>query len=267
MPSPLTRYAPLLALAALAAAPATMPTSGPASRPTLTPAAEALLSSVEQAYRAATSLTVEGKIRGEFDIAGRQQTFAHAFRGVGDGGGRFFGEVLGEKGQPVQAFAADGQNLTLYNAVTNTYATVPAAAKRVPAGDLVEPFVLLMLDGDASSLLLLCDDPAAMLRKGATKLDADGDTLLWESGDEKRRFTFDPQTRLLKRLEIDYAPLFAARETSGAKRAIVVIDYTTSDTAATVDPARFAFKPPASASEFVLPVDLMRGAATSQPSR
>ena len=240
------------------------PATTQSTQPVESPQATALLTSVREAYLSAQSLRVEGTIHGDFDIAGRQREYKVSFTGIGDGAGRFGGDIKTKDGEPLQIFAANGKQLTLYNARRNSYATAASFAERVPAGELPDAFVALMLDGDASSLLLLCDAPDTLLRLGATKLDV-ADTpadepaiLLWESADEKRRFFFDSKTRLLQKLEIDYTPLFAARDTNGIKRAVVTITYTRVEPGAVTADSDFAFKPPATASEFVLHVEMMR---------
>ncbi|HEY0010168.1 MAG TPA: hypothetical protein VGB55_15695 [Tepidisphaeraceae bacterium] len=263
-----TRCATGALLLCLAAAPATTQSTAPASRPVESAEAATILASAKAAYLAAETLAVEGTIRGDFDVANRTKQHAYTFTSAASGAGRFFHRIRDEAGRDVLIAASDGKQLTLYNARRNAYATLPASPERVPAEKLADVFTALMLDGDPSTLLLLCSEPDELLRKGATRIEADPakadhPVLLWESADEKRRLIFDAGTKLLRQVEIDYEPLFKARDTNGFKRALVTIEYGKIAINEPVDEAQFAFKPPRTASEFVLNSELMQSDSAS----
>ncbi|MGN6627446.1 MAG: hypothetical protein ACTHLN_12590 [Tepidisphaeraceae bacterium] len=247
---------------------ATQPATQPATRPMADVSADAapLLEAVARAYRAAPALKVAGTLVGDFDVAGRCQTFNLPVTGVTDGHGRFLHTAQG-----TGLLVSNGADAFLYDQKRNSFAKLDATTGRAPTDQIDPAIVSVLLDENPSLLLALCDAPADVLKACATSIHSPSihsssqstasqsaaSTLVLETPDKRYTWECDPSTHFLTRCTIDFSPAFKARGAAGVKRVSAVLTYTSTTTDAPAAEA-FSWSPPPGSTEMSLGRELLK---------
>ncbi|MGN6505508.1 MAG: hypothetical protein ACTHM6_08100 [Tepidisphaeraceae bacterium] len=256
----------------------TQPATQPATRPTAAVSADAatLLEAIAHAYRAAPALKVAGTLVGDFNVAGRHQTFHLPVTGVTDGHGRFLHTARG-----AGLLVSNGADAFLYDQKRNSFAKLDATAGRAPTDQIDPAIVSVLLDENPSLLLAVCDAPADVLKACATSIHLPliyfpsihsssqskdsqsavsqprASTLVLETPDKCYTWDVDPDTYFLTRCTIDFSPAFKARHAAGVKRVSAVLIYTSTTTDAPPAEA-FSWSPPPGSTEMSLGRELLK---------
>lgn len=250
-------------------------TTGPATtqsatRPSaeVTPVAESLLKRLTDAYAAAVPLTVDAKVAGTFDVAGRSKTYEMTVTSQTPDGVRFVHKAAG-----VGLAVSNGKRGFLYDERRKAYATLEVKETRAAPDDLDDAISDVLLEENAALLLALTTDAGELLKGLATRIDA-GTTetierqphatvVLMRKDDATITLSIAPDSGLIRRALVDYRPLLKARG-ADAKSGQVTIDFTISHTIDS-DAKEYDWQPPEDADEINLGREMMQ--PTGRPTR
>jgi hypothetical protein len=165
-------------------------------------------------------------------------------------------EALSPLGQPFVLGTVSDGTVTIYNVADHRALTGPASA-----GAARRWLGIALLPEDLVGLLLGRVAPPADLREAAIAApDADGASLLLDTGRQRRRIWLDPDTAVISKLEIEAAPdslLVGYEWPAGgplperihvtASGLEAVLRYREPAVSAGVDPARFSLRVPETA--------------------
>jgi len=224
---------------------------GQTTQPTVAPAAQKVLSEVRDAYAKLTSLSLAGRISIEFDAAGKtdkkQIDFSSAFQSP---------TRLRHEAKDEVVIVGTGEKLITYLPAKNQYFSNDVAKER--SSQWPDPARGLLQEQDPSLYLTLIPDAAKELADGTSAIDKGDDVSLdgasyqairLVQADRDIRVLIDPQTHLVRQMQMDLTKLLKQQEVPLINKALVTIDYTSCAPGATVDATKFAWVPPAGASE------------------
>ncbi len=252
---PLALILPLLV--ALVALPAqgrsTQPATRPATQPATIPAGEpeqvtTLLSNVAEAYAQLNGLRLEATVTAEYDVAGRAERHETAYSAALGSQGRFRHEVPGE----LVISANDEATIVYFPGSLRYYRHERDKAGTAERGDDIGPAAReALLDHNPSLLLALEDDAGTALRLWGALTPGDDESSLGVGRPDGTRWVlrFDPQTHLLRSVEVDERVLFEEAGVPQVAAARRTINYTTIDTGAAVPEEALAFALPDTAQE------------------
>jgi len=222
-------------------------------RAAVDPAAEALLAEVAGAYRALTSLELGGQMTLSLVEEGRLRTRTASFRSAFAAPNLFRHEAAG---QPL--LGSTGHKLYAFVEARNAYAQFDAPATRCRLSDLPPDHATILVMQNLSLALSLSDDPAEELRRMSSRIsvgeseNVDGQQLLslrlTVADRGPLELLIHPETKLIRRIVMDFGPVFAKIGRTDVTSALFTVDYTTIDARAQFKPESFAWSPPAGAT-------------------
>ncbi|HYO10053.1 MAG TPA: TlpA disulfide reductase family protein [Tepidisphaeraceae bacterium] len=225
------------------------------------PEAAAVLAKLRDAYTGLSSLKLDGKITGEFDVDGQKADEKVTFTSTFSAPNHFRHDTQGDA-----QLGSTGDKLYVYIKQRNAYLSADAPKQKVMSDDLPKPFAELIGQQNLSLALALSPDPRAELTRSYGTINKAADTtvdgkpyttleLTAVEGKTVTRLLVDPATNLLRRATLDLAPDLLERGAKDVKRAVVTIDYTTTTPGEKLAGEQFAWTPPAGASDAAATAD------------
>jgi peroxiredoxin len=223
--------------------PAIQPATQPATEAAkISPAAQAMLDDLRQAYAKLTTLELAGTYSMDMDVAGEQQNRSTTFTASFEAPNKFRHEMKDDV-----IVVSTGEKLFSVLVSRNQYISVEAPSERTSTlpggvGDLLH-------EQNPSLTLALAKDAGAELAESTSAIDqVDANTVKLTQADRDVLVSIDPQTRLLKKMQVDLTKLFTQQGVPQVKRAMITIRYDKSIAGGAADQARFAFAPPPGAT-------------------
>jgi peroxiredoxin len=257
-----------VALLATALSPLLVEAQAPTTKPAqVTPEARQELDQMKAAYAQLEQLTLVGKIAANFDVAGQTSNESGEFTGTFHAPNQFRHEMKDDV-----IIGSTGQAAYLYHPRDNVYIKADAKDGALAADELPPPIAGILQSQNPSLMLAFIDGGAEMLdnanniSKGDdVTLDGAAFTSLNFDG-QQGQFTMllDKDTHLIRQAHFDLKGVLEQSGQPDVKAAEVTIDYTTSDAAAPVDPAQFAWAPPDGAKD--LSQQMSAGGGGGEPS-
>lgn len=246
------RPATQAAATAPATAPATQAADGAAK---VSPEARALLDQMKAAYADLKSLTLDGTVTANFDVAGKKQNESMPFKSSFIAPNQFRHE-----GDQVLA-GSTGERLFIYHTGENAYLakSLPVKAEKFKDGELIPAQTDLLSSQNPSLGMAVSSDASAALLAGMASAEKGADVTIdgkpvpmLELKDENGVIStvlVDPQTHLLRRVSHDLKSYFESQGVPDVKLAEVVVAYTTVETSSEAVKDQFAWDPPEGARE------------------
>jgi len=260
--------------------PAIVPATAPAGpskhaglvQAAISPEARKELDALKEAYVSLTSLDLAGTFSFKFDINGKTGDNSDAFNASYASPGRFRHEMkndilLGATGQKIYAVKIDENEYLLKDQSKEkmTLANLPLTISRLVSSQ--NPSLAMALSADPTELLM--DEVTEVKKLDDIKIGDKAYTALALSAPKVDLIlAIDPQTHLVRRMEMDHRKLLVENGEENVKLAMVTVDYSTASLnppAKTVDGPKvdpFAWAPPAGARD----VTALQAVAEDAPS-
>lgn len=236
--------------------PGVRPVTRPATRPaservpaSVSPAAAEMLKTVSAAYRALKSLELSGTVTFVIVEGGRTRRHDASFASAFAAPNRFRHDVAGG-----QQFGCTGRKVYAYSEESHAYIETDAPAERVMLRDLPPDHAQALPSQNLSLVLAISKDADAELREMAAEIsvpEGSRSALRLVAADRSAIATveLDERSHLVKRVVVDYKPLFAAMGRDDVSSAMLTVDYTAVKTDGPVGADAFEWSPPAGARE------------------
>ncbi len=228
------------------------PTTAKTAHLEITPDAQKLLDQMREAYQELKTLELAGKITGQFDVAGKQQSLEQQLDSSFQAPNFFRHEVKDEV-----LVGSTGDSLYMYNPKANAF-----YQSEIPAGEALDGKSLgaiyeLLQARDPSLLFAVVDDPLKYLLRNAQAVEKLDDVEIegvahpavgieMPAGDGLTAI-LDPETHLLRQIRIDLKQGLQAQQTPDVKQAELTIDYTRVAPGASFPVDYFSWQPPVGA--------------------
>lgn len=230
--------------------PTTNPTTAPATKPTISPQAQAVLDQVRDAYAKLSTLEVAGSYTLDANAAGEKQKQTATFTASFQAPTKFRHEMKDDV-----LVVSTGEKLFSVLVPRNQYISVDAPAERgsTLAGGVGD----LLHEQNPSLALALSKDAGSELAENTTAIDSPEDVqiagktfaaLKLTQKDRDVLVLIDPQTGLLRQMQVDLKKLFTQQGVPQVNNALITIDYDKTTAGGAVDAAKFAFAPPPGAT-------------------
>ena len=226
--------------------------------PKVTAEAKALLDQVTTGYKNLTALNFSGTLTAEIDVGGDVSHQKSTFNSFFLAPNRFKHEITDAKGNLDMVMGSTGEKLYAYRPRRNDYKQAAAPKERVAFDKIPSPMKDLLESQNPSLMSAICDDASKFLLDGVTAVDRTGDVdvegvkhpaldFVSENGDY--RIAFNPQTHLIRRIDINMSKSFV-KHRDDVRTFALRYDYTN---AAPVGPGAdfFAWSVPDGAREAV----------------
>jgi len=246
----------------LATQPATAPAvvtadvPAPAGPATVTPAASELLDRVAKAYAGVTSLELNGVMTVDLDVGDAKEQHAPTFTATFAAPNLFRHAMTGDA-----LVGGTGSKVYIYLPQFNAYylRDIPVAPEGATRPGVTSAVDDVLRRQNLSLLLTLAPDPKQLVSTWFLQLDRAPDetidgvampALLGSDPMKDVTIAFDPKTLLVRRVSFDLRKQFQQRGEDQARRAMLVVDYTTTRPgSAPTEPAAYAWAPPDGARE------------------
>ena len=224
-------------------------TTAPSTQATIEPAAQVVIDRLLATY-SNRPVSVEGTLDVDFDVAGMVDQRKSRVVGSAVSATKYSHEIEGEV-----RIVCDGESVHVLDLKKNVYISnkLDDNVSAKPSDDLVaamlreqNPAMLLATAGSPQSALFVAAEKVALeVNPDAPSMDVIATT----DGSVSRRYFIGKETGTLDRVEIDFASLLSKQGAREIKRAAAVLSYSKTDFKSQPEPALFAFKPPADATE------------------
>jgi len=230
-----------------AAAPAT--TAPAATQAVVAPAAEPLLAALCDAYAKIGSMELEGEMSGEFDIDGREVSASIRFRSISTREVGFLHE------SDDATVSAGPSRLLLYLPGRSVYLRYDRPERTLTYESVPSPLGRVLLMQNPALVTAMSADPRQAILAGESEVQRGEDltidgrvfpslVLVGDSGSDDTRLVIDPETNLLRRVEISLDKFAAGRGAKEIRSASVTIDYTKIELPAQIAAERFDWQVP-----------------------
>ena len=224
----------------------------PASTAEVSEEAQRVLNQMRDAYAQLESLELSGNIKGNFDVAGREQQLDQQLTGSFKGPYRFRHEVADEI-----VVGSTGEMVYMYNPSANAYFRSDVAEGEPLNEKQHGPVLQLLQTQNPGLLFAVVDDPLKHLlrrAKSAERLpdeDVEGvahpTIAIQTQGGDEMVLIVDPKTHLLRELRIDLKQGLQQRDTPEVKQAELAIRYNSVAPGASYPADHFSWLPPVGA--------------------
>jgi len=231
--------------------------SGQKTPAKISPEAKALLEQMRAAYGTLEAAQLDGQIQANVELGGQKQKMTHQFTSSFQAPNKFRHEL--EDGL---VLGSTGEKTYIFQKSANAFVQQKAPNGKVPIRDLPSPIPQLLQTQNPSLLFAVIEDPVRGVTdnmKEISQLESvqiNGQSypalaLIPQDGQSKITLLIDPQTHLLKRLNIEISgeKLKNGKTENGLQSIAAEIDYTNIRPQPKFEAEHFAWSPPDGAKD------------------
>jgi thiol-disulfide isomerase/thioredoxin len=242
------------------------PAAKQAAQANISPEAKAELAKVTQAYKALSSLNVEGTVTADISVGGQVENNRSSFAGTFEAPNKFRHEMKGDI-----IVGSTGEKVYAFRPARNDFKTADAPKERVASQKFPNPMRDVLQMQNVGLMCALVDDAGAFLAEGVKDVTKGSDamiggkpcTVLSFKGDKMAyRVMLDPQSHLVRQVVMDLKQSIQASGRDDVERAWLTTDYTKVEPGAKVEQTIFAWAAPQGAKD-VAAVDAEEADATA----